>query len=848
MDRSSGSLKISIFPIILLFTSILAIYIAGLALRRTEASGYEVDKSGGRSPVASRVVPDIEGSPVVDGEFVHNVGKLHMNITNWGILGSMPQSGYPMRDAPSAQYPAGSGVEYLFAAGIWVGAIKNGIPSVSTGYPEDEFRPKSVPSSTIYRSYESSRGGTRLPADADDDGDGAMDEDFLNGIDDDGDGKIDEDYAAVGSQMFSCEYYDNEPQSRLIWPEHTPLDIRIRQQTFQWGETTNNDFVGLSYNITNISEDYLYDMYIGIYADVDAGPRERGSYQMDDQVGYWEGFWCAPWGAAQFPEELKISYVYDDDGDDGMTPGYFGILLLGYQTTVNGDFAPKYPSYELVSFKHFRGLRPFADGGDATNDFERYEVMSTPAIDQNTEYPGDYRIMVSTGPFPHLDPGESTWLDVAFVAGDGLEEMLDHAAIARKIYNGIWFDLDNNPNTGIMGRESLVQGPFRAYDPDLCDGITQEIRLTDRDFIWANLDCFSERETFGFRDCYKPMYASLSDYMTGVEGREHQLRWVTNCAPPSPNMRVTAGDGRVTVFWDDESEITPDFITQELDFEGYMIWRADDWHRPLGTSEDNGPSHDLWTLLDTRDLVNGVPPDNDLHQPPESGGWEYIPLKYMEDFNTYLDAFMDVLKENPADTVPCPYGLTRQECDTIEVLARGYLGFSRMKRYYCYVDYTAKNGLPYFYSVTAFDHDFLNGIPSEPARYNFPAANFKYVVPISEAQEAEGFDEEDIYVVPNPVTNENMEPWRLGPTNYDPSGMKLEFRNLPACKSTIRIFTVSGDLVKVIEHDGREGNGTAPWNLVSRNGQDIVSGVYIFAVDPHDGSFPEVVGKFVVIR
>ena len=36
----------------------------------------------------------------------------------------------------------------------------------------------------------------------------AIDEDFLNGFDDDDDGLIDEDFAAVGQQMFSCQYWD----------------------------------------------------------------------------------------------------------------------------------------------------------------------------------------------------------------------------------------------------------------------------------------------------------------------------------------------------------------------------------------------------------------------------------------------------------------------------------------------------------------------------------------------------------------------------------------------------------------------------------------------------------------
>jgi len=108
-------------------------------------------------------------------------------------------------------------------------------------------------------------------------------------------------------------------------------------------------------------------------------------------------------------------------------------------------------------------------------------------------------------------------------------------------------------------------------------------------------------------------------------------------------------------------------------------------------------------------------------------------------------------------------------------------------------------------------------------------------------------DGEEIYVVPNPATESSMSPWRLEPNMGDPTGIKVEFRNLPACRSTVRIFTLSGDLVEILYHDGSGGSGTLAWDLVSRNGQDITSGVYLFAVEP-EGGFERTTGKFVVIR
>ena len=40
-------------------------------------------------------------------------------------------------------------------------------------------------------------------------------------------------------------------------------------------------------------------------------------------------------------------------------------------------------------------------------------------------------------------------------------------------------------------------------------------------------------------------------------------------------------------------------------------------------------------------------------------------------------------------------------------------------------------------------------------------------------------------------------------------------------------------------------DGQARWNLISRNGQDVVSGIYLFVVDSGQGTQR---GKFVIIR
>nr|MDA3837854.1 hypothetical protein [Candidatus Delongbacteria bacterium] len=80
------------------------------------------------------------------------------------------------------------------------------------------------------------------------------------------------------------------------------------------------------------------------------------------------------------------------------------------------------------------------------------------------------------------------------------------------------------------------------------------------------------------------------------------------------------------------------------------------------------------------------------------------------------------------------------------------------------------------------------------------------------------------------------------------------FMNLPV-RCVLRIYTLAGDLVKTIAHNGNAATGTvnkmglngAYWNLVSENNQASVSGIYLFSVHDVDSDY-EFVGKFVVIK
>ena len=190
---------------------------------------------------------------------------------------------------------------------------------------------------------------------------------------------------------------------------------------------------------------------------------------------------------------------------------------------------------------------------------------------------------------------------------------------------------------------------------------------------------------------------------------------------------------------------------------------------------------------------------------------------------------------------------------------------------YQYIDHEVKNGFSYFYSITAFDSTTDNSITTELGGRR-SAVEAEAVVPESRA-DANGT--QGVWVVPNPYRGnanirERPSAWDLTPNASDPTGTHLDFLGLPPNRWTIRIYTVSGDLVQElrstdavnesVRQEVRIGTTTYPgynrqqdspndgqarWNLISRNGQDVVSGIYLFTVESSEGSQR---GKFVVIR
>lgn len=104
---------------------------------------------------------------------------------------------------------------------------------------------------------------------------------------------------------------------------------------------------------------------------------------------------------------------------------------------------------------------------------------------------------------------------------------------------------------------------------------------------------------------------------------------------------------------------------------------------------------------------------------------------------------------------------------------------------------------------------------------------------------------ERIRVVPNPYVATN--PFEPRPTMARPDQVReLHFTRIPV-PSTIRIFTVDGQLVQTIEAtEANTFNGTYKWDMLTKDNLELAYGVYIYHVEAPDVG--EHISRFAVIK
>ncbi len=624
----------------------------------------------------------------------------------------------------------------------------------------------------------------------------------------------------------------------------------------------------------------------------------------------------------------------DDDNDENKTTGVPTVFLIYHSTDPTGVSGPM--KVGMRAFRSWTGGTPYTQGGAPTIDQQRFEFMSSEEnIDPETGFvtlppgdqKGDYTDMWSIGPWRHwpnngmirltigigVAPGDykegsiqrypSEYAAVAdpatgFVSSTDAPGLLAkypglaNAYAAQVAFEGKYDDTDWIPLPTGHGKEYCIKAPpGQIITMQGCGDLAPSI-VNDREYSCFDMDC---------------------DYCTGAydfsrqRGLFHRT-WLAEAPPPSPstNMSVLynytdnpdrkyppAGDGQVTIAWDNLSETSRDPKTNWFDFRGYRIWKVSNWQRPVGSA---GPAEDDWTLLAEYRLFDYAASNKSRNQcPPESvtagvctAADTLCPIVYIPQKQTYERVCLqygDLYDRQSGDVIHPDASVLCEnwpDCATSEGWLNGQSTGPKTARIkypigrYRYVDKNVKNGFLYFYSVTALDStgsgDHISELGSRRS-----AVEAEGVVPQSGVN-AQKMNGKKIWVVPNPYRGarfiaDRPSAWDLTPNASDPTGTHVDFLGLPAGNWTIKIFTVSGDLVvelnakdavneslrggEVTDDEGGKhpgynrqqdtpNDGQARWNLISRNGQDVVSGIYLYTVEV--GGSVVYRDKFVVIR
>ena len=305
-----------------------------------------------------------------------DVGNLSSAIFNTGVVG------YPSNPTanPSGWWPAGTNDSYIFEGDIWIGAKKGG----EVGVSEADGRQSEIWPTDDAPEVISNKPGTTT-----------------------------KETPTSQAIMFRCSDMNPDANKGLI------LGLELEVNGFQWSYAPLYDFFILEYNVKNVGDDTLEDVFMAFRYDVDVSSNETGtaSYSADDFVAL-----------DQTPDALNpvdhpnryLSYGYSN----ASAPGYIGLRVL--DAYIGDNSAAKIP---------FAAHKRITISTDPSTDAEIYALISTPGVEPLPANYDDQRFVQSYGPVESLAPGDSFNIIIAVAIGEGLAGLQASADWAQKLYD-----------------------------------------------------------------------------------------------------------------------------------------------------------------------------------------------------------------------------------------------------------------------------------------------------------------------------------------------------------------------------------------------------------------------------
>ncbi len=522
-----------------------------------------------------------------EGLRVHNVGNFWLSVTNYGILGSEsgnlrdPCTGEP---APSAEFPAGSGINYLWIGGIWVGAIKGEGEAetlVSVGLDGwqnvNEMRAVVPFESRTTRLAGIQQGSCFIPYSPE----AISEQDFL----------------AIYSD--TCLNPANCESDPLDGP-FSALGIRVTQNSYAWGQDFAKDFVLLDFVLENVGSVKLSKIYVGFYIDADVhNPQTDPSGFTDDISGFMR---VIP--SYVFPgylDTINLAWTADNNGLSINPPvfgptGIAGIRLLRPERPGQFSFnwwnSSSDPIYDwgpwrISSLSRRPGMFPGGVLGTPEGNKAKYFMMSNGEIDydqlmsalsiwQDSGWlppPGyisdladgyDTRYLLSFGPFD-LNPGDTSSFTLAYVAGEDFHVRVDD-----------WYEFQ-----GLVWNLEAVMRYYSKLD-------FSDIGLNALWAGWMYDNPGLDTDGDGYKGKYRIIEGDTIYYQgDGVPDFKGPQ------PPLAPQVSCEYALGSMILHWNGKrTETSRDLFSREKDFEGYRIYLS-----------RSGKSEDL-IMIDTYDKID----------------------------------------------------------------------------------------------------------------------------------------------------------------------------------------------------------------------------------------------------
>lgn len=688
--------------------------------------------------------------------------NMRLNVTNLGTFGNAWRGYRDGSGDPSCEYPAGSGIEHLFEGGIWIGGLENGanVRVSTSAYDQPQ-------------GYAPGRAGFEFTAAPGSQlGERSTLQDNPN-------------YAlqAVSHQDYIAAFTDANvqiPGTSIPISQHTsPMNIEVEMKTYNWNYTFSDFMVIVDLKLRNAGTSFFDELYVALWnntvvRNITVTPAGSGGSVFYSQ------------GGNGYMDSLHLAYCYDATGDVGFTDSYIGQKFLGaedkygfhhphvdsslnsltglleadtaFDVHYNGwQFNSSSAAYAFPSTDNQRYLK-MSDGLNHSPCWTNPSLPNCAGLDIQSDFnaPGNRSDLLAAGPFRKFEPGDEITVTFAYVVGPKNE--------------------DGNPNTdnNAVQRATLINNAN-----------------------WAQTAFNGEDVNFN----------GLLDSGEDTDGNGRITRFILPSPPDVPRTRIEASDGKVDIYWSNNSESSVDPITRIKDFEGYRVYLS-----KLGFDVTGTPdlARDFVQIASYDSTGNGLFFDN---------GFGAIQL-------------------------PAPV----------------YFDGDSVAYHYRYTLDGLQNGWQHAVAVTAFDR----GNPAsnlEPLESSYLANDFR-VFPGTQANE--DMSNAQPFAYPNPYYFGSA--WE-GRSNFQEESRKLIFANLPR-RCRITIFNPAGDLMDQFVHDaaydgqdirwfrsfGSEdpgenvfSGGEHAWDLLTQDTQIISRGLYMFTVEDLDTG-KTYTSKFVVIK